>query len=857
MEFRLLGGVEVWRAGVPVDLGPARQRCVVAALLVEPNTAVPADRLIDRVWGDRTPQRVRGALHSYLARLRRALPGVPITHRSGGYVLSVDAEAVDLHRFRALVRRARTAADEDAVEFFEQAERLWRGEPFAGLDTPWLATLRAELERERRAAELDHTDLNLRRGKHFALIAPLTSRAEQEPLDERLAAQLATALYRAGRQADALDHLRRVRSRLADELGVDPGPHLADLHQRILTADPRLTEPVPRQLPAAPMSFTGRAADLAALDPTAPLLVITGTGGIGKTWLALRWAHTRRFPDGQLFVNLRGFDPTDEPLDPDTALRGFLDALGVAPAAIPPDADSRAGLYRSLLADRRMLILLDNARDAAQVVPLLPGMSACTVVVTSRDRLAGLVTAHTARPLHLDVLSEVDSRAVLARRLGADRLPDAELLEWCGGLPLALALVAGQALAHPGFPLEPADHGDLATVLSWSYRALPPDHASAFRLLGGAPGPDIGVAAAVALTGQPGSVLRALERVSLLTAHSPGRYRMHDLVRRYAADLPDPDRPEALVRLLDHYTRTAHAARLPLDPEPAPIPLAPDGHFADDTEALRWFDDEHQCLIAALRATENDLAVWHLVWALHPFHFRRAHHRHQVEAWQRGLEAARKLGDPHVLAMAHQLLGHAYSTVGRLDESLDHLREALELSQDRRFEGHVRLCLAATWALRGDHANAAEQALVALRIFRAVGDRTWEAIALTAAGWATAQLGDHDQARTHCAAALELARAHGNRHGEAGALDALGIVAHQDGRHADAVDHYREALALHRELDAPHSVAETLERLGHPYAALGRADEAQAAWRKAAALFLAHHRIADAERVAGRVPPGS
>jgi DNA-binding SARP family transcriptional activator/tetratricopeptide (TPR) repeat protein len=852
LEFRVLGGVEVSREGVPVELGPARQRCVLAVLLVEPNTPVPADRLVDRVWGDRTPQRVRGALHSYLARLRRALPGLQLTHRPGGYVLSVDPEAVDLHRFRALVRRARATADDDAAAAsFEQAARLWRGEPFAGLDTPWLADVRAELERERRATELDHTDLALRRGEHAALIAPLTRRAEQEPLDERLAAQLATALYRAGRRADALDHLHRVRTRLADDLGVDPGPHLVDLRQRILTSDPRLTEPVPRQLPAAPTSFTGRAADLAALDPAAALLVVTGAGGIGKTWLALHWAHARSFPHGQLFVNLRGFDPTGEPLDPDTALRGFLDALGVAPTAIPPDVDSRAALYRSLLADRRMLIVLDNARDAAQVVPLLPGTSACTVVVTSRDRLAGLVTAHSAQPLHLDVLSEADSRALLARRLGADRVPDANLLAWCGGLPLALALVAGRALAHPGFPLAPADHGDLSTVLSWSYRALPPEQASAFRLLGGAPGSEIDVAAAVALTGQPESVLRALERVSLLTEHSPGRYRMHDLVRRYATDLPDPDRPKALAGLLDHLARTAYAARLPIDPEPAPIPLAPAGRFADDTEALRWFDTEHQCLLAALAAAEEDLAVWHLVWALHPFHFRRAHHQHQVRAWQRGVAAARNLGDPHVLALAHQLLGHAYSTVGRLDESLEHLRAALDLGRDRRTEGHVRLCLAATWALRGDHTSAVEQARAALRIFRAVGDRTWEAIALTAAGWATAQLGDRDQAGAHCAEALELARAHGNRHGVAGALDALGDVAHQDGRHADAVDHYRDALAVHQELDAPHSVAETLERLGHSYAALGRTGEAREVWRRAATLFLAQHRIADAERVSG------
>ncbi|MCS7478081.1 BTAD domain-containing putative transcriptional regulator [Umezawaea endophytica] len=857
MEFRLLGGVEVWHGGARLDVGPARQRCVLAVLLVEVNTIVPVDRLVDRVWGDRAPQRARATLHTYLTRLRRALPGVPITHRSGGYVLSTAPETVDLHRFRALVRQARTSATDDVETLFAQADDLWRGEPFEDLDTPWLTGVRAELGRERHAADLDRTDLVLRRGGGPALIAPLTGRAQRHPLDERLAAQLATALYRAGRQADALDHLRRVRSRLRDELGVDPGPHLADLHRRVLAADPRLTEPVPRQLPAAPTAFAGRADDLAALDPNAPLLLITGTGGVGKTWLALHWAHGQRFPDGQLFVDLRGFDPTGEPLDPDTALRGFLDALGVPPAAMPPDTGSRAALYRSLLADRRMLVVLDNARDAAQVVPLLPGTSGSTVVVTSRDRLAGLVTAHLARPLHLDVLSEVDSRAVLARRLGTGRVPDDDLLEWCGGLPLALALVAGQALAHPGFPLERPDHGDLSTVLSWSYRALPPEQASAFRLLGGVPGPDIGVAAAVAATGRPESVLRALERASLLTAHVPGRYRMHDLVRRYAADLPDQDRPAALARLLNHWTRTAGAARLPLDPEPSPIPLAPEGSFADDTAALRWFDTEHECLLAALRTTDDDLAVWHLVWALHPFHFRRAHHGHQVESWRRALAAAENLGDEHALAVAHQLFGHACSLVGRLDESLAHLERALERGRDQRFEGHVRLSLAATWFLRADNGRALEQAHDAVRLFRAAGDRLWEAIALTAAGFATARLGDLDRARGLCAESLALGRSHGNRHGVAGALDALGVVAHEDGRHADAVEHHREALALHEELNAPHSAAETLERLGHPYAALGRTAEAHDAWRRASALYRSQRRLADADRVASRVPPGS
>ncbi|MET9064048.1 AfsR/SARP family transcriptional regulator [Streptosporangium sandarakinum] len=358
-EFRLLGDLEVRADGRRVELGHHRQRCVLAVLLAEAGRRVSIDQLLDRAWGHHPPRHGRDTLYSYLSRLRRilaAVDGARIAPRNGGYVISVDPMTVDLHRFQRWVGEARTADDAHARRLLEQALALWRGDALAGLDTPWLNALREGLVQQRHAAELDLTDVHLRSGRHAELVPALTTRAARHPLDERLAGQLMLALYRSGRPADALQHYRRIRLHLVEELGAEPGPSLQDLHRRILTADPTTTPPasapaapagppgvVPRQLPAPPARFTGRRAELEqlsrALDEsgrpggTVVISSIGGIGGIGKTWLALRWAHENidRFPDGQLFADLRGFDPIEPPLSPATAVRGFLEALGVDP----------------------------------------------------------------------------------------------------------------------------------------------------------------------------------------------------------------------------------------------------------------------------------------------------------------------------------------------------------------------------------------------------------------------------------------------------------------------------------------------------------------------------------------------
>jgi DNA-binding SARP family transcriptional activator len=629
VQFRVLGQVDACVDGHTLDLGHARRRSVLAVLLIEANQVVTADQLVEQIWNAApAPRDPHSVLRTYLWHLRRTLAAVEdcaLVRHGRGYQLEVDESCVDMNRFHALLARTETAGDDDrAAAMIEQALGLWRGEPFAGLDTPSVNATRQTLLLRRRAARLDLTDLRLRQGRHVAMLAELTRQAADDPLDERVTGQLMLALHRSGRSAQALAEFHSMRDRLVGELGTDPGAALQRLHQRILTADPALTAPadelatprtrpavVPRQLPAPPHMFIGRGRELAALSAaldrrvgqpgrdgqagsggTLMVSVIGGAGGMGKTWLALHWAHQHRdrFPDGQLYVDLRGFDCSGEPVPAEAAMHGFLTALGVGPAAIPSWLEAQAGLYRSLLAGKRVLVVLDNARDAAQVVPLLPGSPTCTVLVTSRHRMTGLISGHGAVPVDLDVLAEDEAHDLLSRYAGPDRVtaePDAlsDLVRHCAGLPLALGNAGARALADPHLPLAalaenlrdvPARLDALATrdrspglgaVTCWSYNALRPAAADALGLLPLAPGPDIGLPAAASLLGSSAAATRALlrdlEDASLVHQHTSGRYRMHDLVRfqaafRAADGLPADEREAAIGRVLDFYTHAAH-----------------------------------------------------------------------------------------------------------------------------------------------------------------------------------------------------------------------------------------------------------------------------------------------------------
>ncbi|MFI6929430.1 BTAD domain-containing putative transcriptional regulator [Streptomyces sp. NPDC050287] len=930
-QFTVLGDIAVRVDGRPLGIGHMRQRCVLAALLVDANRTVSVDQLADRVWADRLPQRFRSTLYSYLSRLRQALilvggAGARIEKGPGGYQLTVDASAVDLHRFRHLVAQARTAEDgERAVALFEEALDLWRAEPFATLDTPWFSALRETLVRERLAAELDRNDLMLRQGRHGELLAELTARAEAHPMDERLAGQLVLGLYRSGRAADALGHYRRTRERLAGELGVDPGAPLRELHQRILTADPSLDPPhslpavtsplpVPRQLPAPPGMFTGRAKELdqltEALDGSAGagggpggtvvISAIGGIGGIGKTWLALRWAHenAHRFPDGQLYVNLRGFDPAEQPMPTAIVVRAFLDALHADPDSIPADPDAQTALYRSLVAGRRMLILLDDARDADQVRPLLPGSPSCTVLITSRSRLAALVATHGAQLVALDVLGRDEAHHLLVSHLGVPRVaaePEAAtvLMDHCAGLPLALGIVAARAATHPDFPLavlaaelnqaadrlDALDIGDLTASLraafAASHRALTSPAGTMFVLLGLAPGPDISFAAAASLAALPPARARALltelESAHLVRQDSPGRYRMHDLVRLYAAELahqqPGQGSEAALTRLVDFYVHTAYAANRLLDgpntpfdarlqsPVPGCSPLIP----ADAAAALRWFDEEHACLLTVQSlalATGRHPQVWQLAWSLISYQQGGYHLREYLTVWRAALTATERQGDPTPRALAHWRYGHARSLTGDYGEALDQLGLALTLAErtdDTAGQAHICRTLGRVWEQYGDDERALEYALRALALYLQLDNPVWQANQLNAVGWMHAQLGRYPQARTHCDRALRLYSEHGRPADAASALDSLGYIAHHTGQHAQALEYYQQALALFREHADSSNEADTLANLAETHHAMGHPALAREAWQQALTLYRVQNRTAQAEQVLARL----
>ncbi|MEU3622769.1 AfsR/SARP family transcriptional regulator [Amycolatopsis coloradensis] len=941
VELQVLGQIELRADGTRVDLGHARQRCVLAVLAAEANQVVATDQMVDRIWGEHPPRRARQLVSNYLSLLRHLLAAggageMVIQRRGGGYVLLVDPEYVDLHRFRRLVAQARAETDQArALNLLEQACGLWRGEALAGLDTPWITTVRQGLERERFAADTDRLDLALRAGRHAALLPELTARATAHPLDEHVAAQFMLALYRAGRQADALDHYQQVRTRLADELGTNPGPDLRQLHQRILTADPGLADlgagaarppVVPRQLPAAPGVFTGRVPELTELDraltTVAPSLAVPdgevrglqpgavpgnstaagtvvisaigGAGGIGKTWLALAWAHRNlhRFPDGQLFVDLHGFSPAGRPTEPADAMRRFLTVLGVNQGALPPDLDALAAQYRGLVAGRRILVVLDNAATAEQVVPLLPDSPTCTVLVTSRARLASLIDRYSARHLPLDVLTRAEARALLATRLGDQRVdtePEVtnELIELCGRHPLALAIIARHAATRPAIPLaefaaelrelgpEMLDHhtdptASLPAVLSWSLHHLTEQQRTVFALLGIAPGPDIDLPAATSLTGLPEAqtrkALRVLEDHSLLDRHPHGRFAMHDLIRAYAATtardhLPEPVRQAAPERVVDCYLHTAYTGERLLNPQRPSIRLNPSAPgtrphpLSGVQDALAWLDTHHPHLLAAQHtaaAQHRHHAVWQIAWTLGTFHRRRGHHHDDLAVWQAAADAAEHLPDPTTRILAHRLLGHAHAELWQHERAVAHLHQARILAEHHRDpiqQAHTHHALAWAWEQQGDHRKALEHARRALEFFRTLDSPAWEATALNMVGWCAAHLGHYDIAREHCQAALTLQRHHNDPDYKADILDSLGFIDHHTGHHQRAIDHYQQALTLYRAVGNTTEAADTLDNLGHPHAALGQHHHARSAWREALELYHEQGRDIDADRV--------
>ncbi len=972
MEFCLLGPLTVRVDGMAMRVAAAKQRVVLAALLLNADRVMALDELSEAVWGPAPPASARVTLQNYVKRLRRALAetgGNRIGTQPDGYVISVATGELDVNVFETLQDTARQAARDgrwdQAAARLREALALWRGQPLADIPSDLLS-----LQHVPRLAEL-HTQAlearvqaDLQLGRHSEVISELRRFTAANPLRERPYALLMLALYREGRQAEALATYQQARQTLASELGVEPGPDLRELQQRILSADPalsvtahsqpnvRVAEPamataasnghggtdaqvlppplapeeplapgepcvtpgrfgsrpvlVPRQLPAGIANFAGRTAELAnlmrlldttAAAPTAAaapasgarggmvvISAIGGTAGVGKTALALHFAHqvADRFPDGQLYLNLRGFDSSGSPLAAEDAIRSFLDALQVPPDQIPSGLAAQSGLYRSLVADRRMLVVLDNAAAAAQVRPLLPGGGGCLVLVTSRRQLTALAAAEGAHPITLDVLTNAEARELLARRLGSDRLaaePAAvdELTVLCARLPLALGITAARAAVRPSFPLaalaaelrdtrcrlDALDGGeaaaDVRAVFSWSCQQLSPAAARMFRLLGSHPGPDITAHAAASLAGisldQARRALAELTAACLLAEHTPGRYSCHDLLRAYAAEqagaIDEEGEPQAAIhRAVDHYLHTAigadrllYPARTPITAAPPQRGTRPEQDLTTHAQALAWFDAEHQVLLAAVNvaaARGLDACAWQLPLAMETFFYRRGHWHDWAATQQTALAAARRLGDAGGQAYAHRGLASASIELGSYDEAERHLGEAFRLREhtgDLAGRARLHLDMARMRNRQSRDAEALRHAQLALNMFRPARHRAGEGDALSEVGWDFCLLGDYEAGIASCEQALEVADEIGSQHNTGCTWDTLGYAHRHPGHHAKAAACYRRSAEILNHQGHRCSMAVTLTYAGDAYHAAGDDAAARDAWQQALAIF--------------------
>ncbi|WP_371667489.1 tetratricopeptide repeat protein [Streptomyces sp. NBC_00289] len=963
MRFAVLGPVRVWRAGVELEPGRPQERALLALLLARAGQPVAVGEIVEVLWGGRPPDSAVNVVRRHVGALRRLLePGLParaagrwLVRGAGGYQLVADRDSLDLLRFRALRAEARRTVAEGApgraVEVFMAALSLWKQPAASGI--PARARAHAvfdALDGEYLEAVKEAADLALRAGVPEVVLSRLREAAVGSGLDEPLLARLILVLKATGRQSEALSTYRAVAARLAETLGIDPGPELREAHRTAARrpaspfpgtgtgtgtgvgpvtgeeetssehdpADSHVTGPqvaalpVPAQLPHDLAAFTGRRAEMdevlallsggARSAETVVISAVGGMAGVGKTTLAVHWAHrvAERYPDGQLYVNLRGFDPSGAVLNPAEAVRGFLAALGVAPDRIPQGLDAQAALYRSLLAGRRFLVLLDNARDSDHVRPLLPGTPGCLAIVTSRNQLTALVAAHGAHSLTLHSLAADEAREFLIRRLGAERVaaePEAvtEIIALCAGLPLALACVAARAAAHPHFALADIavelrqTHGsldaftradtsaDVGAVFSWSSRALSPAAGRLLRLLGLHPGPDVTAPAAAALAGvetrQARLLLSELARVHLINEHVPGRYAFHDLLRAYAAELAhtelgEAERHEAVRRLFEHYLYTAHAAGLLIAPyaDAIPLPPAPAGlltePLADDGQALSWLTAEHQVLLAVIDAAATvgpgsggERLACMLVSCLERFFDRRGHWHGWAAAQRTALDVALRLADPVLQAHALRGLGRVEGRLGLRDEAGAHLEQALELFTkigDDVGRAYVHLSLGWEAEQRGDLPDGLRHDQRALDLFRTTGQKAPLASALNAVGWDHAVLGQYAQALSHCLEAVAIQRELGDHVGEAATWDSIAYAHHRLGDHAQALIGYRNALALYRQAGVPAEEAGSLARIGDTHHATGDHEAARTAWQSALTLLtdLAHP---DAERIRARL----
>ncbi|HEU4426721.1 MAG TPA: BTAD domain-containing putative transcriptional regulator [Pilimelia sp.] len=881
MRLRCLGPMELAGAdGRPLPIGTPRRKALLGFLLWHANETVSRTAIIEALWGGAPPSTASAQIHSDISALRRTLRGAEgkcrIQSRALGYAFEITADESDYLEFRHLVDLGRSASDpERAAASLRAALRLWRGEAFGDVRAPYVHGSRVYLSEQRLLAYELVTDLDLALGRHADLVPELSAVVADHPLRERPRAQLMVALHRCGRTAEALASARELRKLLADEQGLDPGGTIVELEHRLLRGeDPPqsqggLHRPVPAELPVAPGLLVGRQREMDELDrlpektaTAAAVMVIAGSPGVGKTTLAIHWGHSnvRRFPDGQLYANLRGFDPVGAPMLPSEALRGFLLALGVAPYGVPASVDEQAALYRTMLRGRRVLVVLDNARDEHQVRPLLPGSAGCGVLITSRRTLTGLVATAGAQIIRLGQLSTAEARELIERRLGRERTaaePQAMeiVVESCARLPLALSVAASRALARPHLTLRSLAHElrapdgsldalasadamtDVRSVFAASYRGLSPAAAEVFRLLSLHTGPNIAESAAAHLAGTPcvRQALHELVYANLITEDQPHRYAYHDLLRAYATELaaadPAEKRTAAQRRLIEYYMRTADSAATMVNAHqirPSASASATATAIGDGDQAKAWFAAEHKNLLAATAQAADlglDVQAYSLAAAVSTYFDLYGHWHDWIRLQEIAVEAAGRLADGTRLGHAYHSLAIACNKLGRHADTDTHIVAAIRTFTgvgDLIGQAHA-LCARSRilFGRRERPAQALNDAERALALFVARGDLVGQATAHNSISGILHDLGRLEPAWQHARDALRLFQQLGDGRSEADAWDSVGYVHQGRGEHDAAIRCFQQAHELWASANDRLGEAVALRRIGDSLDALG------------------------------------